>query len=326
MRAGRGGSDVSGVNLTARYHGSLPSTMPRPASLIVRPVAGLVLAYLLAALPFVLLGADGSGRSLAFVAAHVVAMLVMGRAAWREGTGLLRTILDHAPLALIPWMYAELPQLMQGAGAAYSDALVQGWEAALFGTSPAQAMAVMLPWQWVSEPLHLAYFSYYALIYVPPLVLYLQGRRTEFLEMSFAVLGTFAVCFAVFAVFPVQGPRYLWDSAAVPDGPVRGVVLAVLEAGSSRGAAFPSSHVAVAVVQSVLSLRAGLRHGWLVALLTVGLAMGAVYGGFHYAIDALAGGLLGLGAVAVALAVYPRVHPVRAVVAEDRQEVPLPAS
>jgi membrane-associated phospholipid phosphatase len=84
---------------------------------------------------------------------------------------------------------------------------------------------------------------------------------------------------------------------------VRRLVLAILERGSSRGAAFPSSHVAVAVTQALLALRHQPRVGRWVAGVAVGLGAGAVYGGFHYGVDVLAGAALG----AAILPLAPRI-------------------
>jgi membrane-associated phospholipid phosphatase len=199
------------------------------------------------------------------------------------------------PLLLVPLLYAELPLLNQALTTGYHDALVLRWEASLFGGNPAQSWAGALPSVVVSELLHFSYLSYYALIYIPPLMLWRTGKGDAFDATVFTLLLVFVLCFAVFIVFPVQGPRYLFPApAGVPDGPVRGVVLAVLEAGSSRGAAFPSSHMAVAAAQAVLALRFQPRTGVVVALLAAGLGAGAVYGGFHYAVDIVAGGALGV--------------------------------
>jgi membrane-associated phospholipid phosphatase len=63
----------------------------------------------------------------------------------------------------------------------------------------------------------------------------------------------------------------------------------ILEAGSSRGAAFPSSHVGVSFAQTAMCFVALRRWAPLLAVLSTGLAVGAVYGGFHYATDAVAG-------------------------------------
>ena len=76
---------------------------------------------------------------------------------------------------------------------------------------------------------------------------------------------------------------------------MRRLALFLLESGSSQGTAFPSSHVAVATTQSVLAVAFFGRRGIVIPLITAALAAGAVYGGFHYAIDIVAGLALGLG-------------------------------
>jgi membrane-associated phospholipid phosphatase len=68
----------------------------------------------------------------------------------------------------------------------------------------------------------------------------------------------------------------------------------VLEAGSSQGAAFPSSHAAIAAVQTVNAYRHLPRATPLLAAITLGICFGAVYGGFHYGVDMMAGLALGL--------------------------------
>jgi membrane-associated phospholipid phosphatase len=239
------------------------------------------------------------GGALAPAAAHY-ASTAMVAALWIRSrqpasTGMWRLLIDWLPLLAAPLLYAELPYLIAGVGAPFRDALVQQWESGLFGASPARTMAAALPNRMLSELLHAGYLSYYALIYAPPLLLYLRGDRAGFQRVSATVITVFAVCFAVFIVFPVAGPRYLWPAPpGIPDGPVRRAALALLTAGSSRGTAFPSSHVAVSVAQTLLALRLQPRAGVVTLVLTVLLALGAVYGGFHYAVDVLAGGLVGV--------------------------------
>lgn len=227
--------------------------------------------------------------------AHLLLLAASVIAARRLGSGAWRVVGDWLPLAAIPALYGALPIVMAGVSggdATYHDGLVQRWERALFG-DPSRTLAAAFPGRLLSESVHLAYLSYYALIYVPPLLLYARRRMDDFHRVATALLLTFVVCFAVFAVFPVQGPRYL-GTAPAPDGPVRSLVLALLESGSSRGAAFPSSHVAVAVVQTALAVLRRARLAAVYAVLTAGLTFGAVYGGFHYAVDALAGAVLAL--------------------------------
>lgn len=268
-------------------------TVPPPAgSAPPRRPAGLVTAfYLLATLPFAL---ATPLRSPLSVAGHL--LLLAGAAAAGAGLGrrgIAKLLGDWLPLLAVPFLYAELPTLIAAGGVAYHDGAVQALEATVFPGEPARRLASRYPWGWVSETLHAAYFLYYPLIYVPPAWLYFTRRREGFDTLVTGVAATFAACFLVFAIYPVQGPRYLWPSPGAPPGMIRSLVLSVLESGSSRGTAFPSSHAAVAVVQTLLARRVGFR-GWRVcAAVTAGLSLGAVYGGFHYAIDIVAGAAAG---------------------------------
>lgn len=279
---------------------SIAAAPPRALPMALRewPAAGITAAYLtVMAVPLALTVTSTAVADRAvpvFLLLHVGLLGVMWYAMLR-GAGGWTLAAEFLPLAAIPFLYAELPYLMAAFGGGFHDAIVQRWELATWGRMPARTLAGAMPTAWVSEPLHAAYFSYYAIIYAPLAYLLAAGRRDAFRESAAAVMATFAICFAVFVVFPVQGPRYLWPAPdGVPAGPMRTIVLAVLERGSSRGAAFPSSHMAVAVVQALMAYRWRVPGAWLIALATALLGVGAVYGGFHYGIDMIAGAVLGV--------------------------------
>ena len=200
------------------------------------------------------------------------------------------------PLLLLPVFYGELPALNRSVhGGHYFDSVVMWFEATLFGGQPSQTLAGALPQLWLSELLHASYLAYYIVIYAPPLLLLVNDRFAEFREAVFTVMLVFFVHYLFFIYFPVQGPRYL-NTTPVPDGAqglMYGLSHWVLERGSSQGAAFPSSHAAVAVAQVVVVARYLPRWVPLLAAITLGLSVGAVYGGFHYAIDMIAGLTLG---------------------------------
>lgn len=206
----------------------------------------------------------------------------------------LRRLRDLLPLLLGPFLYVELRWLIPGTGRPHHDALVIAWERSLFGGTPSSAWAPAMPWPVLSELLHLAYASYYAIVLVPPIVLYVRGKRSAFSATMLALTIVYGACFTTYLIFPVDGPRYLVGPANAPIGPMRTFVLHLLEKGSSRGTAFPSSHVAAAVVASLCALAFQRRLGIVVAVLTVGLAFGTVYGGFHYGVDALVGAGVGV--------------------------------
>ena len=156
----------------------------------------------------------------------------------------------------------------------------------------------------ISEALHFAYASYYLLVYLPPIALYVTGKRDAFVKTVLALTIVYGACFIIYALFPVDGPRYLVGPAAAPDGPVRRFVLALLERGSSRGTAFPSSHVAASLVSALCALRYQRRVGLVVAPFVAALVLATVYGGFHYAVDALVGVILGSLAWLVSVALW----------------------
>jgi len=85
----------------------------------------------------------------------------------------------------------------------------------------------------------------------------------------------------------------------------------LLDRGDSWGAAFPSSHVAAAVVAAVCALRYWRRLGLVLAPFTIGLVLSVVYGQFHYAVDAVAG-LIVAGAVLASHTVYYATAPAAA--------------
>jgi membrane-associated phospholipid phosphatase len=232
----------------------------------------------------------------ALAALHAALIAVGTWALWHtESNGLKRLIRDLLPLIVAPLLYGEIPMLIAAVGATYHDVAVQAWEARLFGGQPARTLAARLPWTAVSELLHAGYLAYYPLIFVPPLLLLARGERRGYAETVLALTVAYTVCWTIFIIFPVQGPRYLWGPPpGIPAGPMRRLAVHVLAAGSSRGAAFPSSHMAVSGVQALMACRWQPRG---VAVPTTAIAvlvgLGAVYGGFHYAVDMIAGAVLG---------------------------------
>lgn len=256
--------------------------------------------------------APRSAGALAVAALHVSGILLL------TGTppfGRLRTAITHAlprvarlmhdwyALLLMPALYTELAYLNHALwGGRYFDTAIQQLEQAFFGGQPSTDFAAAAPHLWLSEPLHAAYVSYYLIVFGPPLVLYLQRRTEAFRAVLFTLMLAFFVHYLAFVYYPVQGPRYLFPAPGgdLASGPFYRLAHRVLEAGSARGSAFPSSHVGVSVAQTLIVARYAPRMAIPLAGLTVGLAIGAVYGGFHYAIDALVGAALGALAVLVA--------------------------
>ena len=224
---------------------------------------------------------------------HLTVLVAIAAATWLRIVS--PWVKRWAPLMSLLFLYTELPLLIRAAGhTTFFDATVIRWESALFGGQPSTLLAAAWNSAALSELLHAAYISYYPIIFVVPAILALQRRDADFSEATFVLLLTFTVCFVAFVIFPVAGPRYLWPSRAdVVSGPIRRFTQWILETRSSRGTAFPSSHVAVATAQSILAVLYFGRRGFILGVVTCLLGLGAVYGGFHFAVDVIAGAAVG---------------------------------
>lgn len=204
---------------------------------------------------------------------------------------------DWYALAVMPLLYSELATLNVSVhGGRYFDGWVQGWELRVFGGEPSQDLAAAFPIPILSELLHFFYLSYYLIIFAPPLYLYLRGRIPDQQRVVFTLMLAFFGHYLFFVFFPVQGPRYLSPApvGAAAQGLMYELAHALLEAGSSQGSAFPSSHVGVAVAQTAMAFLLLREVAPVLLMASTGLALGAVYGGFHYATDVFSGLLLGL--------------------------------
>jgi membrane-associated phospholipid phosphatase len=278
------GTSMNAASSRLRFTGVTSSDMAAiwPGTLLV--------VYLTATGVMLLIGHDRV--SALAITAHFTALAVIATTTWMRGVpGWLRS---WAPLLLLLFLYSEMPAIIAAVGhSSLQDAQVIAWEASLFNSQPAAAWARAWDSLVFSESVHVAYLLYYPVIFAIPALLYVQKRQPEFQVAVTILLVTFIACFLCYAFFPVAGPRYLWPSAA-PSGPFRQFALFLLESRSSQGTAFPSSHVAVATTQAVLAVAFfGVRGLWLAAV-AVGIAAGAVYGGFHYAVDIIAGIAVGV--------------------------------
>ena len=204
---------------------------------------------------------------------------------------------DWYTLLIMPLLYTELAVLNKAVhNGRYFDDTILAIEEQVFGGQPSREWAASFPYLPLSEFLHFSYIAYYLIIYGPFLIWYLRGRTDAHQRAAFTLMLTFFAHYVFFIYFPVQGPRYLFEAPAgvIANGFFYQLAHQILEAGSSQGAAFPSSHVGVSFTQTALTFVLLKRWAPIVLVLSIGLAVGAVYAGFHYATDAAVGLVYGL--------------------------------
>ena len=208
----------------------------------------------------------------------------------RRAGPLGRFLAEFYPLVLTLGLYAHVGLVNEARGVSH-DALVQGWERALFGGQPSVAWIRAFPSPAWSTLMHAAYLSYYGVLVAAPVGLWLAGRRSAARVTLLLTMTTFYLCYTIFLAFPVAGPRYLFASAsnAATAVPIAAFTQRLLEGGSAWGTAFPSSHVAAALVAASCAWRGLPRLGLTLLPPALLLSLATVYAQLHYAVDALAG-------------------------------------
>lgn len=228
------------------------------------------------------------------VVAHVLmAGLICLAPVARARGGSARFWGEWYPMFLLAGLYGEVGILTVNAGF-HNDVLIQRLEVLAFGSEVSYRWIREMPVVWFSWLVHWCYLSFYAMLFAAPAGLWVVGKRIAARQTIFAITVTFFICYVIFLFFPVAGPRYAFapaHNAATEVTPAR-LAQWLLDHGDSWGAAFPSSHVAAAVVATGMAWRHWRKLGLVLAPFTVGLVLAVVYGQFHYALDALSGLML----------------------------------
>lgn len=271
----------------------------------------LAIAYLAATGVLALVSRSATGLGIA--AAHAVGIagvLALGRLP-RPRSSLLAFLRIAWPVALTPLFYLELATLNQLLFPGYHDAIVQRWEEALFGVQLSVKASDWIPSLWFSEVLHIGYVSYYLVVPTALISAWTAGGREGLERAAFTTALGFFLCYLCFAVFPVAGPRYDFPKIDGPpsQGVVFGLVHQILESGSSKGTAFPSSHVAATLSAWLSAGTVNRRVFWFLAPFAIALTLGTVYGRFHYGIDAAAGVIFAIAAFLAAPPLIRRLAP-----------------
>lgn len=207
----------------------------------------------------------------------------------------LQFLRDWYPVCGFALLYKEVEVFAAAFGNWVLSQPIFRLENKLFKGQPSIYLSQRFSWVSLSEYLHFCYFFYLLLIPTVGGYWYFTRRRTAFHELLFLVCLTYYMSFLFFMLFPVDSPFYLF---APPSEPISGhffynLAHFISGKGGARGGAFPSSHVAMAVVIWTLAWQRQRRLAYLLAPIILGLVIATVYCRFHYALDALGGMAVG---------------------------------
>jgi membrane-associated phospholipid phosphatase len=257
---------------------------------------------------------DAGLKRVLLVLAHALGLLSIHALihchARRPHQRMLDVLRHFYPVLLYTLFYRETGALNQMLVTGYLDAFFIRLEHRLFGGQPSLAFMEWLPYVPVSEMFYAAYFSYYVMIIGVGLALFVRHRDAFFHYVSVVSL-VFYVCYLTYIVLPVMGPRVFYRDltayrlpadvlptvvpafpAAITAGSFYQIMAWIYRTFEAPGAAFPSSHVAVAIVTVYFSSRylPGIWRAHLVMVIL--LCLSTIYCRYHYAVDVVAGAVV----------------------------------
>ena len=247
------------------------------------------------------------------LAAHVMGIvlihLLICFSATRTHSRPIQFLRHFYPVLLYAGFYRETGSLNHLFISGYLDPFFIQLEERLFGLQPSLVFMDWLPYLPISEISYLSYFSYYAMIGGVGLALFLRSRE-QFFHCVSVVSFVFYVCYLIYIFLPVMGPRIFFSEninevlppdlqppmpvmfpTTVQTGPFYQIMAVIYRYFEAPGAAFPSSHVAIAIATLYFSnlylRRIRHAHGVMVVL----LCLSTVYCRYHYVVDVFAGAL-----------------------------------
>jgi membrane-associated phospholipid phosphatase len=246
------------------------------------------------------------------VSGHVAGLLLIhGLIQWhgRKKPGPALDLLRHFyPVLLYTAFFCETGPINRMFFWDYLDPMLIRWEQAIFGFQPSVVFMDKLPYVAVSEIFYLSYFSYYIMIGGVGIALFVRNRQQFFHYVS-VVSFLFYVCYTIYIILPVIGSRAFFHQVegyalppesqlyastdAYPESVKAGIffrlMLFIYRVFEAPGAAFPSSHVAVAVCTVYFSFRYLRPIRYVHLVFAVLLCLSTIYCRYHYAVDVAAG-------------------------------------
>ena len=202
------------------------------------------------------------------------------------------------PYGLWILCWIEIGRITVWSGHAVQDVRIVALDLGVFGVHLHERFVELFPAPALGEVMQAIYLSYYFLVLGPPLLLALRRKPLICERYTLALMTTYLVCFTVYLLYPVLGPRAAAAAVAVTpgDGGVAAWSEALRQLGDSPGTAFPSSHCAGSLAAALAAGRYVARPWALLLIAWAGLiAVSTIVTGNHYAIDAACGLAVAVG-------------------------------
>ena len=202
------------------------------------------------------------------------------------------------PIAVLLFAWIELKSLFPLTGIKFhATSFIIKLDRLIFGVHPTVWFQQFYR-PWLDELMSFFYCVYYLFIPLVSLTLYFRGKKEAArASFSLATLAYFSN-FVLFFLIPVLAPDKVATLQEMKRADYSGYFFSWLnrsiqaKAGVT-GAAFPSSHIAGALIWVLMALKYERKLGYVLLPCLVGVCLSTVYLGYHHAVDPICGLLWG---------------------------------
>lgn len=195
------------------------------------------------------------------------------------------------PLLFLGFFYTETHYMKNIIFDVDLDTYFYNAEHRLWSCQPSIEFSKLYNQPWFNELMNIFYFSYYVIIGLSCVVLYLKASQ-QAQKGIFIVVFSFYIYYLIFAVLPVVGPQYHivnCTSGQTPPYFFGKLMHFILTDYEKPTGAFPSSHVGIAIIIAYINYT-HLKKLFLVTLpFVIGICFATVYIKAHYLVDVIAG-------------------------------------
>jgi membrane-associated phospholipid phosphatase len=239
----------------------------------------------------------------ALLGVNAICLVVIGvLVAMRGKSAFWRFLHGWYPMAMFIVCFEEVSRLSFVIRDEWQDHFLLALEARLFSVPPTVWLGQHGS-PFLTEILEIGYFSYFVLLLIVAGMFYPWQDGGPFRRVMDATVLAYVACYAVFILFPTEGPAHtlatLQDFPIPGGGPFHWMVGLIQRNAGVHGNAFPSAHVAGGVVALYYAWRYLPKLGLALTPLVGLLCVGAVYDRYHYISDVVAGAFVGVAAPVV---------------------------
>ena len=200
--------------------------------------------------------------------------------------GLLRSTY---PVLLLSFFYTETGYLKNIIFHHNLDDYFVHAEQWLWGFQPSLKFSEWMPQKWFNEFMNICYFSYYPLILGICVIFYFDNKPYSH-KSIFTIVFSFYLYYLFYDLVPVVGPQFHFNTLYTDEAPpyyVGKFMRYILKNLEKPTGAFPSSHVGIALIVSVISFKHLRKYFYYSLLFVFGICFATVYLKAHYLVDVI---------------------------------------